>query len=110
MLKRWLASGYTPFIAEQLGRTPIALPGAAAAEIGRFDWAALERMLVGRRPQDVLVVRRGEALPPSVSVPCSLNELRGLFQLGAGLVARRAERADEGLAYVIARSWSQPSG
>lgn len=96
-LGSWLApTTVGEFARGHLGQIPFARPDTAAATAGAFPWDALERVLASPREPDVLVVCRGRALdlPP----PRTLSEARSLMASGVGLVARRAEQQDAGLA------------
>lgn len=96
VLQQWL--GATPvadFRVSVLGREPLARPAAARAAAPLLQWPTLDRLL--RRPDlDVLVVRAGREGGPAR--PRGLAGLRRLMDAGLGLVVRRAERQDEGLA------------
>lgn len=101
VLQQWLAS--TPvqtFIAECLGKQPVAMPGTARGALPLLDWDVLDCILGRCRPADVLVVARGEML--SAPPPRSLAEARALMRRGVGLVLRRGERHDQGLAQFAA--------
>jgi hypothetical protein len=65
-----------------------------------FGWATLERLLP-RRGLDLLVVRDGHEVP--AAPPRDLDALRRLLGAGVGVVVRRAERHDAGLAGLAAR-------
>jgi hypothetical protein len=96
LLQRWL--GDTPladFLRDHLGRAPLARPAAAAAAVPRFDWPTLGRLLA-RPGLELLVVRGGRELP--AAPPRGPSALRRLLDAGAGVVVRRAERHDAGLA------------
>lgn len=96
MLQDWL--GEVPlahFVAHRLGREPVARPSAAGAAVAYLGWSTLGRLL----PQpdlDVLVVQNGREI--EASPPRELGTLRRLLDTGLGLVIRRAERHDAGLA------------
>lgn len=96
LLAGWL--GDTPpaaFVARSLSREPVARPARAADAIHRFGWDTLDRLLA-IPALDVLVVRGGREQP--VPRPGSLTALRSLLDAGIGVVVRRAERHDAGLA------------
>jgi hypothetical protein len=96
VLKEWL--GETPidaFRASHLGRMPLARPSAASDAVRFFDWDTLDPLL--RHPDlDVLTIRGGREDP--APRPRGLEEARRLLAGGVGLVVRRAERHDQGLA------------
>lgn len=97
MLEQWLAPLPVPvFVTEFLGKRPLAMPGTARAAVPLLDWGILDGILGRCRPADVLVVAAGEVLdlPP----PRSLAETRALMARGVGLVIKRGERHDPGLA------------
>ena len=97
MLKQWLAP--TPidtFVAECLGKQPVAMPGTARNAQPLLDWDVLDSILGRCQPADVLVVARGDLLP--IPPPRSLAETRALMRRGVGLVIRRSEQHNEGLA------------
>lgn len=97
MLKQWLAPLPVPvFVTEFLGKQPLAMPGTAKAAVPLLDWGVLDGILGRCQPADVLVVAQGEVLnmPP----PRSLAETRALMAQGIGLVIKRGERHDPGLA------------
>ena len=72
------------------------MPGTARGALPLLDWDVLDSILVRSRSADVLVVARGEVL--KVPPPRSLAEARALMRSGVGLVIRRSERHDQGLA------------
>lgn len=97
MLSEWLRpTSVTDFARDHLGRAPFARPGTAAATTGAFTWEVLGRVLASPEEPDLIVVRKGRALDHAP--PRSLDEARALLARGAGLVVRRAERQDAGLA------------
>jgi ribosomal protein L16 Arg81 hydroxylase len=107
MLKRWMAEGaYRNFVAHRTGHMPFAQIGVVPEEAQVFDWATLDRVLADRAA-DVLVVRKSELLPEAP--PRSADQVRSLFSRGAGIVVRRAERHDEGLA-ALAHSFAEELG
>ncbi len=89
VLERWLgALDLETFRKHYLGKLPYAQPGRAAREIASCDWSVLDRLLVAK-PSDHLVVARGElALSPP---PRNLTELRTLFRRGIGVAIRNPE-------------------
>jgi ribosomal protein L16 Arg81 hydroxylase len=100
VLEQWLESmSVAEFERLHLGRAPLARPCAARAAADCFQWDGLVRVL--RAPElDVLVVRGGHERP--LARPRDLVELRRLLAGGDGLVVRRAERHDAGLAALAA--------
>jgi 50S ribosomal protein L16 3-hydroxylase len=97
MLKQWLTPLPVPaFVTEFLRKQPLAMPGTAKAAVPLFDWDVLDGILGCCPPADVLVVARGEVL--DVPPPRSLAETRALMAQGVGLVIKRGERHDPGLA------------
>jgi 50S ribosomal protein L16 3-hydroxylase len=96
VLQDWL--GDTPladFVDRHLGREPLARASTAAGATPCLGWRTLDRVL--RRPGlDVLMIRSGREreVPP----PRCLVELRRVLDAGVGLVVRRAEHHDAGLA------------
>jgi ribosomal protein L16 Arg81 hydroxylase len=96
MLERWMAEGaYRGFVAQRARRAPFADVGVMPAHELAFDWERLGRVLADRA-SDVLVVR--DSVLSEEAAPRDTQELRQLFGRGAGIVVRRAERHDEGLA------------
>ncbi len=97
MLRRWLAPGsVAEFVATYLRRQPFARPHAAASATHYLQWDTLAAVLAGDPAPDAVVTQRGRAL--DVRPPCTLDALRACMADGAGLVVRRAERNDGGLA------------
>lgn len=100
MLRTWLGGRTVDeFLRDDFRRRPLASPGGAESAVPRFEWPVLDRIL-GRPGLDALVVRGGRA--SDVSRPRSVDALRALFVRGLGLVIRRAEAHDEGLAALAA--------
>lgn len=100
LLAGWLGDpAPEAFVARLLGREPVARPGRARAAVDRFGWDTLDRLLA-IPALDVLVVRDGREQP--VPPPASGAALRSLLDAGIGLVVRRAERHDAGLAALAA--------
>ena len=97
MISRWLEGELSlrEFSSRQLGRAPMARPGAARAIVGLLDWRTLERVL-GRPSVDALVVDRGREV--TGALPRSREDIRRVFAAGHGLVVRRAEMHDDGIA------------
>ena len=104
LLTRWLEGELTldAFVRTHLGSLPLARPGAAKATATALDWDRFGTML-GAPALDALVVDAGRE--HATERPCDLDGLRALFARGLGLVVRRAERADAGVA-AIARELS----
>jgi 50S ribosomal protein L16 3-hydroxylase len=97
MLSEWLAgTSVASFVRDHLQRQPFAHAGTARAALPLFDWNVLDRVLRSDPPPDALVVARGRTL--DVPVPRDAAATRALFRDGLGLVVRRAERNDAGLA------------
>jgi len=97
-LQRWLGDDLPVerFAREVMGRQPFARPAAAADAMPCLQWETLGRLLP-REDLDVLVVRGGRE-HDDVPRPRDLEGLRALLDRGLGLVVRRAERRDPGLA------------
>lgn len=96
MLSRWLDGSIEEFKRRHWGRRPLARPGAAAGVVDRCRWSTL-REILGQAP-DVVVAERGrQAARPA---PVDAVGLQRCFDEGLGLVVRRAERHDAGLAEV----------
>lgn len=83
-----------------LGRAPFASPGTATGAIPLLSRPVLERVLASEPPPDALVVGRGRMLP--TAPPRSLALLEDLLARGLGVVVRRAERHEPGLAALAA--------
>jgi hypothetical protein len=97
MLAKWLAgTSVATFVQDHLQRQPFAAAGTAIAAIPFFDWDVLDRVLRSDPRPDVLVVARGREL--DMPAPRDAAGTRALFREGLGLVVRRAERNDVGLA------------
>lgn len=84
------------FVDRYLHRIPLSQPGGARDFVELATWEALERILGGAAPVDLVVVRanRRHDGPP----PHSIAESRALFAQGWTLLVRHAERNDPGLA------------
>lgn len=101
MLAQWLSpTPVAQFVGTTLGKQPHAQPGSARAAMPRFDWDTLDRVLRVEPSPDLIVITRGK--PVEVPAPRSLLEVRALMAKGIGLVIRRAERLDPGLAELAA--------
>jgi 50S ribosomal protein L16 3-hydroxylase len=61
-----------------------------------LGWDTLEQVLADKPPPDTLVVTRGKVV--ETPAPRALNEVYTLMQQGIGLVIRRAEQHNVGLA------------
>jgi len=97
MLGEWLATtSVATFVQTHLHRHACAGAGTAGRALPLFDWDVLDRMLATEPRCDVLVVSGGRTL--DVPVPRRLARVKALMRQGAGLVIRRAERNDAGLA------------
>lgn len=108
MLQQWLGDvPVADFLASFFGRAPLARPSAAAAEAPLLQWETVDRLLRGKA-LDVLVVRGGREWP--VPPPADRAGLSRLLASGLGLVVRRAERADPGLAALGARLGAELAG
>lgn len=97
MLDVWLSTiSVQAFTREYLRRIPYAQPSTAQNALQLFGWDTLERILVQHPNADILVVGRNSlmGLPP----PRNLTEAHALMSQGVGLVVRRAEKHDSGLA------------
>jgi ribosomal protein L16 Arg81 hydroxylase len=82
------------FARTHLQRSPFARPGAARSALALLDWDTLDRVL-GARPE-VLVAKEGRLV--QAPVPRDLAAARRLMSQGLGLVVRRSEHYDPGLA------------
>ncbi len=98
MLEEWLGGSIDAFKRKQWGKAPIARPGAAMGVVDACRWSTLHRVL--GRATDVILAEKGHAVrkPP----PTDAISLERCFAAGLGLVVRRAERHDEGLAAIAA--------
>jgi ribosomal protein L16 Arg81 hydroxylase len=97
MLHEWLAPlPVNTFIQLYLHQQPYARPGSARRAVPIFGWDTLERVLADQPPPDVLVVTRGKVM--DLPAPHTIGEAYTLLHRGIGLVIRRAERHDAGLA------------
>jgi 50S ribosomal protein L16 3-hydroxylase len=102
MLGSWLSPRpLEDFLLQHMGRAPHARPSSASNALELFDWAVLERLLrafdSGAGPQpDVLIAHRGQLV--DVPAPRNLKEVRQLMARSLGVVLRKAERHDTGLA------------
>jgi quercetin dioxygenase-like cupin family protein len=96
MLKHWMTEdAYRGFVAHRARRMPYAQPGVVPVDTQLFGWSTLGHVLAAPAP-DVLVVRESQLL--EVARPRTVDEVRELFARKTGIVVRRAERHDEGLA------------
>jgi hypothetical protein len=83
------------FVADVLGRAPIARPGTAARWIDRFDRAVLDRILAHPEVDAVAVARGGLVERP---IPRTSDATSAMLGDGVGLALRHGERFDPGLA------------
>lgn len=97
MLRHWLEPlALDGFLQTHLGSAPYARPGAARGAVSLFDWPVLDAVLGSLPAPDVLVARGGRLA--RVSEPKRVSEVRALMKRGLGVVVRKAERHDAGLA------------
>lgn len=94
------------FLDRHFSRLPFSRPGGAAAFADLGSEATIRAILAAKDP-DVMVVRQGVRWGET-RVP-SFDEMRGLHAEGWTLVARNAERHDEGLA-ALARDFAADFG
>jgi 50S ribosomal protein L16 3-hydroxylase len=100
MLDEWLSPmSVSVFARDYLRKQPFASPSSARIAIPVFGWGTLERLLTND-PGDLLVIARGKLV--DVPAPKTLAEVRALLLEGVGLVIRRAEQVDAGLARLAA--------
>ena len=106
MLRRWLAPApLEGFLRAELGRAPLARPGAARDVLEWCDWPVLDQLLnASWPPPDVLVARRGQLV--DTPAPRSLTEARQIMAREQGVVIRRAERHAPRLAE-LARAFAE---
>lgn len=96
MLKRWMAeSAYQSFVSHRARRLPYADAGIVPEDTRLFGWETLDHVLADSAA-DVLVVRESQLL--AEERPRTAAQVRDLFMRKAGIVVRRAERHDQGLA------------
>jgi hypothetical protein len=111
MLQEWLGETHlASFVATQLGRGPTARASTAARAVPLLTWETLDRLLQREPAPDVLVAARGQLV--DAPAPRSLGALSALMERGTGVVIRRAERWDDGLAELadaFAADFSAPS-
>ena len=101
MLDEWLnPMTVSLFVRDYLRKQPFASPSSARSAIPVFGWGTLERLLINDLAADVLVIARGKLL--DLPTPKTLTEVRALLLEGVGLVIRRAEQVDPGLARLAA--------
>jgi ribosomal protein L16 Arg81 hydroxylase len=101
MLDQWLnPTSVSLFSRDYLRKQPYARPFAARNAMAIFTWATLDRLLTERPAADILVVARGKLV--EVATPRCLADARSLMVEGIGLVIRRAEQHDAGLAKLAA--------
>jgi 50S ribosomal protein L16 3-hydroxylase len=100
MLNEWLnPMKVSSFARDYLRTQPYASPSSASRAMSVFGWDTLEQLLT-RNPPDVLIVARGKLL--EIPAPSTLAEALDLLTSGAGLVIRRAEKLDAGVAGLAA--------
>ncbi len=100
MLAEWLKPvPVEVFLRKQLGKAPLAFPSSAKHTVPLFGWDTLGRVLASK--PDGLVVALGKLV--DAPVPTTLKQTHALLARGIGLVIRRAERHDEGLAALAAQ-------
>jgi ribosomal protein L16 Arg81 hydroxylase len=97
MLHEWLKpSPVADFVQLYWHKQPYARPDTARCAVPMLGWDTLERVLADDTPPAVLVVARGKMV--DTPVPRTLDEVWALMRQGVGLVIRRAEQHDVGLA------------
>lgn len=100
MLDQWLSRmSVSSFTRDYLRTQPYASPSSASRAMPIFSWDTLDQLLT-RKPPDVLVAARGKML--ELPIPKNLSEALDLLTSGAGLVIRRAEKVDDGVAGLAA--------
>jgi 50S ribosomal protein L16 3-hydroxylase len=100
MLDQWLSPmTVSSFARDYLRTQPYASPSSAHRAMPIFGWDTLDQLLT-RNPPDVLVVARGKLL--DLPTPKSLGEALDLLANGVGLVIRRAEKINDGVAGLAA--------
>jgi 50S ribosomal protein L16 3-hydroxylase len=101
MLDEWLSPmSVSLFARDYLRKQPFASPSSARTAIPVFGWGTLERVLTNDPAADLLVIARGKLV--DLPAPKTLTEVRALLLEGIGLVIRRAEQVDAGLARLAA--------
>ena len=101
MLDEWLnPMPIESFTRDYFRKQPYASPSSALDVVPLFSWGTLDRLLTEHPTADVLVVALGKLL--EVPMPRSLADTRALMLGGTGLVIRRAEQHDAGLANLAA--------
>jgi hypothetical protein len=97
MLDEWLSPmSVSLFARDYLRKQPFASPSSARTAIPVFGWGTLEGLLTNDPAADLLVIARGKLV--DLPAPKTLTEVRALLLEGIGLVIRRAEQVDAGLA------------
>ena len=100
MLDQWLSPmSVSSFARDYLRTQPYASPASANRAMPIFGWDTLDQLLT-RDPSDVLIVARGKLL--DLPTPRNLGEALDLLTSGVGLVIRRAEKVDDGVAGLAA--------
>src|ERR687895_2071105 len=101
MLDEWLSPmTVSLFARDYLRKQPYASPSSACSMMPIFGWGTLDQLLTKNPAADVLVVARGKLL--ELTPPRTLSEACGLLIKGVGLVIRRAEQLDPGIAELAA--------
>jgi 50S ribosomal protein L16 3-hydroxylase len=101
MLDEWLSPmTFSLFARDYLRKQPLARPSSAGSAIPVFGWGTLERLLTNDPAADLLVIARGKLV--DLPRPRTLAEVRALLLEGVGLVIRRAQQLDAGLARLAA--------
>jgi 50S ribosomal protein L16 3-hydroxylase len=101
MLDEWLSPmTFSLFARDYLRKQPFARPSSARSAIAVFGWGTLERLLTNDPAADLLVIARGKLV--DLPRPRTLAEVRALLLEGVGLVIRRAQQLDAGLARLAA--------
>lgn len=105
MLMQWLTPDvYQEFVRCRAGKQAFAAASVPGVQSSLFDWSVLDRVLAADPPSDLIVVRRSELL--ELPAPATEQDVRSLFARGAGVVVRRAQRHDAGLA-ALARGFAR---
>jgi 50S ribosomal protein L16 3-hydroxylase len=97
MLHEWLTPvSVAAFVRRYWHTQPYARPDAAYSAVPILGWDTLARVLADKTLPDVLVVTRGKVV--ETPAPRVMTEVHALMRRGVGLVIRRAEQHDVGLA------------
>jgi 50S ribosomal protein L16 3-hydroxylase len=101
MLDEWLSPiTVSLFARDYLRKQPFASRSSARSAIPVFGWGTLDRLLTNDPAADLLVIARGKLV--DLPTPNTLPDVRALLLEGVGLVIRRAEQIDPGLAKLAA--------